>query len=459
MRRFLFTLFLCLSVSVSFAEVRDLFAEFEAEATKSSALVESSSSIVSSASVVSSSSVMKIASSSSVAKISSSSVVNVSSSSVKHSSSSKENISSSSVTPSSSSIVLSSSEAESSSSQAMSSSLVVSSSSLQASSSSSTPLPMAVMSSSSSSSATSVVATPSSSSLSRRDILGPVKVSKVRGIDEMKGRYKDPRKALFMSLVIPGSGQIYVGGSNFNYIRGGAYLVIEAGLWSGWYYYAIHKYDKQVSKYKKFANAHYSASAYENAMHTLYGQLGDTEAETNFNTRYTGDRESYCKAIYGTATTAGCYSKDGLFLNDAMHLSNAKEIGSSRSLYDQGSYYSFISGSTYVLGWDDVEDETPVSALNLNDADAETVSLGSSSNLKSYRDMRTKANNYADMQAWFFGGLILNHLVSALDAAWTAHAHNKVLYEEDLSWYDQLHFYGGYSPLNAVSSISLHWIF
>ncbi|MBR6918170.1 MAG: hypothetical protein IKN38_08305, partial [Clostridia bacterium] len=38
---------------------------------------------------------------------------------------------------------------------------------------------------------------------------------------------------------------------------------------------------------------------------------------------------------------------------------------------------------------------------------------------------------YADMQVWFIGGLILNHIVSAVDAAITANAHNKVLYEED----------------------------
>ncbi len=436
MRCFFICFIICFSASASVAEVRDLFAEFEAETLSSTAQVSSSSSVGFFASS---------------AGLSSSSFPGISSSSI-------HQISSSSVITSSSGVALSSSSVILSSSSAISSALLSSSSLAELKSipesSSSSVFPV-----SSSSSAVRVVADLSSSSMSRRELLGPVKVSKVRGIDEMKGRYKSPRKALFMSLLIPGSGQIYVGGSTFNYVRGATYLAIEAGLWGGWYYYSVYKYDKQVSKYKKFAKAHYSASEYENAMHTLYGQTGDTDAETNFNTRYMSDRESYCKAIYGTATTAGCYTKDELFTNDAIHLSNASEIGSSRSLYDEGTYYSLISGSTYVLGWDDVENETAISALNLNDADAETVALGTSQNLQIYRSIRSKANDYADMQAWFFGGLILNHLLSAVDAAWTAHSHNKVLYEEDVSWYHQIHFNGGYSPLNSVSSVNVYWNF
>jgi hypothetical protein len=286
--------------------------------------------------------------------------------------------------------------------------------------------------------------------------LGPTKVSKVYSIDEMKGKYKSPRKALFFSLVVPGSGQLYVGGSTFNYIRGAAYLALEGALWGCWYYYSVYKYDKQVKRYKKFAKNHYSAYTYESKMHDLYNGLDDSDEEAEFVERYLSNRETYCKSIYGEASTNGCYVEGKELTNDKNHINH---VNGTFSLYNSGSYYSSIAGSTYVLGWDDVEDEAAVSALNLSDDDADVVSLGSSANWKIYRSMRSKANDYADMQAWFFGGLILNHIVSALDAAWSAHSHNKVLYEEELSWYDRLHFEGGFIPMNSQSMVNVYFNF
>lgn len=405
--------FFFLSTS-AFAQVRDLFAEFDEETKAADTVaVSSSSSVVmsSSSSVITSEAPQ---SSSTIASTSSSSLQALSSSSL------DEN-SSSSVTPS---------EAPQSSSSA------------------------AVVASSSSSS--SVVVALSSSSISRRDILGPTKVSKVYSIDEMKGKYKSPRKALFFSLVVPGSGQLYVGGSTFNYIRGAAYLALEGALWGGWYYYSVYKYDKQVKRYKKFAKNHYSAYTYESKMHDLYNGLDDSDEEAEFVERYLSNRETYCKSIYGEASTNGCYVEGKELTNDKNHINH---VNGSFSLYNSGSYYSSIAGSTYVLGWDDVEDEAAVSALNLSDDDADVVSLGSSANWKIYRSMRSKANDYADMQAWFFGGLILNHIVSALDAAWSAHSHNKVLYEEELSWYDRLHFEGGFIPMNSQSMVNVYFNF
>lgn len=294
----------------------------------------------------------------------------------------------------------------------------------------------------------SSTAIPSSSSMSRRDILGPVKVSKVNGLDDMKGKYKSPRKAMFMSLVVPGAGQLYVGGSTFTKVRGGVYLALEAALWGSWYYYSVYKYDRQVNRYKNFANDHFSIGTYETKMRKLYKDVSENGAE--FRSRYLGSRESFCEAIFGDANREGCYNDSYVYYKDTDYrnrfVNNPKSLGDDRKkngFYDESAVYQHVSDVSYVLGWDDVKDEAVAASLDLETNGSEVVALGTSSNQDTYRSMRNKANDYADMQAWFFGGIILNHIVSAVDAAFTAHAHNKALYQEDLSWYDRLHFDGG----------------
>ena len=53
--------------------------------------------------------------------------------------------------------------------------------------------------------------------------------------------------------------------------------------------------------------------------------------------------------------------------------------------------------------------------------------------------MRSTANRYASYQAYFLGGILLNHIISAVDATISAYSHNQGLYEENVSWLGHLH--------------------
>ena len=441
MRKFAFSfaaLFAGMCAVQSFAQPRDLFAEFEAEAEAADVSSSSVAPQLSSSSVTPQSSVSET-----------SAPVAVSSSSAKVEPATEATAVSSAAPQSSDSVVNESAAVPADSALATDSATVDSTKHLtpeemfaeqmrRAKEEADIRDSLAALSSSSvtpqsSDSGTSVSSTAdiSSSSMSRRDLLGPVKVSKVYGIDEMKGRYRSPRKALFMSLVVPGSGQLYVGGSTFTYVRGGVYLALEAALWGSWYYFSVGRY--------------------EAGMRDLYGQLSDEMEESRFEARYMSSREGFCEAIYGSATASNCYTAGRLFNQDKAHydrfsVSNPSslkdEIKTVGSFYDAPAVYQQISDKSYVLGWDDVTD--PAIAINLEleeeDPSDGLVPLGKSKHMDEYRSMRGKANDYADMQVWFFGGLILNHLVSAIDAAFTANSHNKTLYSEELSWYDRLHF-------------------
>jgi hypothetical protein len=258
----------------------------------------------------------------------------------------------------------------------------------------------------------------------RKDLLGNVHISKVNSLDEVKGSYKSPKKAMFMSLLLPGSGQMYVGGQS-RYVRGTFYLAEEIALISGLYYHSIYKYDKQVKKYKDFANTNFSVSKYEKAMNDIYDEL----YEDNFKNLYGVERENYCKVFYGNKGYLSCYEKFGKTSN---------EPSDSTPLYNNAAYYRIIANENFMLGWTDAEQNSNVETNLLQQEPNKNVKLGTSKNYNDYIAMRKKANNFADRQAIFLGAIILNHIASAIDAALSASAHNSSLYEEKLSFLDRI---------------------
>jgi hypothetical protein len=291
-----------------------------------------------------------------------------------------------------------------------------------------------------------------------------VRETTVNTIDELKGRYRSPKKALFMSLVVPGMGQAYVGQHWFNYTRGAAYLLTDVGLALGWRHYVVTKQDRQIARYRAFADSNWRQEKFEETVSKF------TQKDL-FDDRFP-HRESYCQSVQaqdgakGTRLYKGCVSPEDEaagydeFRNE--YKDNALPLDSvtarRKAFPNVHNFYELIGKEAeFVMGWRDAGDD-----ITLNDSSfVKTVDgkqvTATTELQQEYIGMRAKANDYARMQAWFLGGMVLNHIVSALDAAFTAHVHNKSLYQTEVGFLDRLRLdsymaWDGNAPVPTVTA-------
>lgn len=290
-----------------------------------------------------------------------------------------------------------------------------------------------------------------------------VRETTVNTIDELKGRYRSPKKAMFMSLIVPGLGQAYVGHSWFNYTRGAAYFLTDVVLAYSWHFYVGTKQNREIAKYQAFADTNWRQYKYEDSVY----------AYKDKNATLNPHRESYCQFVQdrntdkGRLLYGGCVSPDKssdypAFKNeyDDQNDSTAA-VSKLRSVFpDAQQFYELIGkNNEFVTGWLDAP------AMKMGDSvwyavDAKgvaTTELATTPDQQKYVSMRAQANDYARMQAWFLGGMVINHIVSAVDAALTARYHNKALYQTETYWYDRLHLdsriaWDGLAPIPNVTA-------
>jgi hypothetical protein len=229
-----------------------------------------------------------------------------------------------------------------------------------------------------------------------------------------KERKKSPAAAMGLSLIVPGAGQVY----NGSYWRGALYAGVEILSWT---MVAIYngKGSDVDAEFKRYADAHWSepvywAKVYQKADEgdrfpdlPRYGwNVNEPSApadlpdwvESGFIPEYTTNAElqAYLRNIETQVATTYTH-----------RLPETK----TQQYYEMIGKYSSQFGN----GWDDADFNHTYNGYN-GDLTARN---------KEYYDMRNLSNDYYDIATGWMSAALINHLVSSLDALWTAKKMNR----------------------------------
>lgn len=251
---------------------------------------------------------------------------------------------------------------------------------------------------------------------------------------------KSISKAIMMSLVLPGTGQIY---SQKKY--GFAYMAIEAAAWVGYFVYN-KKGDDKVAEYEDFADEHYNRDRFYEVKEDLVDRALEHAEQT--------DKLNIYIETFPVYDDEGNFSHYGI--REGNHFT-LDETNTQHYYEDLGKY------DKYIFGWDDWYTEAYYSILDDGTPDFEQYyeydsfiwnewnpindhvipdEIGSeqtvdgtryyygkqeTDNRQKYRDMRHEANDLHSMADVSMGVVLVNHFVSAIDAARVTRNYNKQL--------------------------------
>ncbi len=225
------------------------------------------------------------------------------------------------------------------------------------------------------------------------DSTQPLKLSDLPG-------YKSPLKAALFSAVLPGAGQTY----SERYWQGLAFFGAEVGLWVT---YAIYqsKGDKQTSEFQTYADANWSVVRYAQWIIDHIGQLNPGVNTTGMIVSTDPALEPWQQVDWGRINQVE---------NQIMQVTG-NGFTHNLPLRPAQQYYELIGKyPQFVGGWDDG------GPFTVYDIQHETVSP----HFLGYRDQRGRANSLYAIASTATYVLVANHVLSALEAAWSAATNN-----------------------------------
>lgn len=212
--------------------------------------------------------------------------------------------------------------------------------------------------------------------------------------------YKLPKRALLFSALIPGAGELYAK----SYLKAAAFFLVEAGAWT---FCGIYnkKGNEKEDEYQQFANEKWNPMKWS----SWYENIPEDQ------------RKSFT------------------------HASHMEELIKENRKTQQ--YFEMIGKyAEFVVGWENVpSDLTYEQILDYRRNQCEIADQ--------YMQLRAKSNDLFEKARTGTTIAMLNHLLSAIDAAWTAKIHNNRLLQSTLR-FEQIYYANHRQP---VLSLKISW--
>ncbi len=227
--------------------------------------------------------------------------------------------------------------------------------------------------------------------------------------------HKSPWLAGVLSLAVPGTGEFYAE----SYWRAAAFFAIEVAAWSV-AYSNDRKGDRKTESFQGFANQHWSVRQYAEWSLANATIINPTVDPSQYNV---------------------LEASGGVNWAELNRLERAIGNWYSHTLppFGDQQYYELIGKyPQYNQGWDD----TTSSTFTFGDPVTQ--------NFKFYAGERGKANDFYNTASTFVVIAIVNHILSAVDAAWSSSSFNNVQAEASMQ---RLPVGGGsvYAPVVKIS--------
>jgi len=195
---------------------------------------------------------------------------------------------------------------------------------------------------------------------------------------------KSPYLGALFSGIIPGTGEFYAK----SFIKAAIFFAVEAGLWTA---YAVNqnKGNSQTDSYESYANQNWDVYKYA-------GWLKD---------------QSFSGA------DGIILSSDKYELRKQVNIVEAQNFSHQLPPYGEQQYYELIGKyQNFVVGWSDAD----LNVVNRNNYGSYKTQM-----FTDYSYDRQAANDYYNKASTSLTLVILNHVLSAADAAWSVSMFNK----------------------------------